>query len=109
MNTPLNPRVHAVIRFAPPLAALIVAAFAVLVLIGWTLNIEVLKSLLHPGRIAMNPATAAAFLLCAAALFLLRDQPHGTARRRRLAWLFALLVIEIGASCLASYFMNFRW
>src|SRR5690606_25506460 len=57
------------------LAALAVMAVAVAALLGWIFGVEVLTSLLHPGRIAMNPLTAVCFLLAAAALWLLLPQP----------------------------------
>jgi two-component system, sensor histidine kinase and response regulator len=46
------------------------AVLGVLALLGWLLDVEVLRSLLHPGRIAMNPLTAVLFVLCGVALVL---------------------------------------
>jgi two-component system, sensor histidine kinase and response regulator len=54
-----------------------VATIALLVLVGWQFDSELLKSLLHPARVAMNPLTAVSFLLSAAALWLvLPEAPH---------------------------------
>jgi PAS domain S-box-containing protein len=68
------------LRKFPAVIAAIVALIAALVFVGWTLDIELLKSLLHPERIAMNPATATGFLLCALAIWMLRDEPAPAAR-----------------------------
>ena len=56
------------LRRIPTIAAVVVASVGVLVLVGWTLHVEVLKSLLHPERIAMNPVTALAFIFFLATL-----------------------------------------
>ncbi len=51
-------------------ASVLVVAMALIVLMGWAINSEPLKSVL-PGRIAMNPGgTAVGFMLCGAALWL---------------------------------------
>jgi len=49
------------------ISAAMVILVAVLVLIGWAVESELLKSLLHPARIAMNPLTAVTFLLAGTA------------------------------------------
>ncbi len=68
------------VRFLKPvslIAPVIVIAMAVLVLVGWQFDVELLKSLLHPARVAMNPLTAIAFILSAAGLWLLeRAEPN---------------------------------
>ncbi len=38
-------------------------ALGLAVLVGWMFDVELLKSFLHPGRVAMNPLTAVLFLL----------------------------------------------
>ena len=70
------------LRLFPPIAATLVASIGALVIVGWALDIEVLKSLLHPERTAMNPVTALSFILCAAALWVIRDEPAPRAQRR---------------------------
>src|SRR4051794_2137634 len=57
-------------------------AMGTVVLIGWVFDIALFKTLLHPARIAMNPATAVGFLLAAAALWLLLEDPVTFKRRR---------------------------
>ena len=50
-------------------AGVLVAAIAILVLVGWTFDAEALKRV-SPGLVAMNPVTAVAFILSGAALYL---------------------------------------
>ncbi|MBC8145512.1 MAG: hypothetical protein H7X80_07990, partial [bacterium] len=50
--------------------AVLVALTSGLVLVGWMFDVELLKSLMHPGRTAMNPLTAFLFLLAATSLWL---------------------------------------
>lgn len=54
-------------------AALGAIAVAILVLVGWVLDIETLKRI-APGLVAMNPATAVAFALCGLSLWLQRHE-----------------------------------
>ncbi|MBA2269066.1 MAG: PAS domain S-box protein [Chthoniobacterales bacterium] len=72
--------------------------FAVLVscfvLVGWTFDVEILKSLL-PGFLAMNPVTALAFILAGASLWLLSAE-GGDPRLVRLARGLALIVALVG-------------
>src|SRR5688500_14297722 len=49
-------------------AAVAVVALGTTALVGWVSNLDILKSFLHPGKIAMNPATAACFILAGVAL-----------------------------------------
>jgi two-component system, NtrC family, sensor kinase len=90
------------LRAFPPFAALTVASIGALVLVGWTADIEVLKSLLHPGRIAMNPMTALALIACAVALWLVRNEPP-PAGNRLAAQLLGAGVALVAASRLAAY------
>lgn len=93
------------LRRFPPIAAAVVALIAALVLVGWALDVELLKSLMHPERIAMNPATALSFLLCAAALWALRDEPP-SALGRRIARICGGVVALVAASRLLGYALD---
>src|SRR5688500_16971078 len=75
-----HPRLSLAIRLAPFVTSAAVAALGVFVLVGWQLDVEFLKSLLHPGKVAMNPATAVCFILLAAAVWLVAKFP--TPQRR---------------------------
>ena len=75
-----NPRLAAAMRLFARVAVGYVVGVSLLVLAGWALNVEALKTFLHPGPVAMNPLTAVAFLLCGGSLGL---QIGGAAGRRR--------------------------
>ena len=66
-------------RRLPHLAALCTSVAGVLVLIGWRLDVVALKSL-SGGFVAMNPATAAGFILAGGSLGLLAAEPTGGRR-----------------------------
>src|SRR5262249_39539710 len=53
-----------------------------LVLAGWQFDVEMFKSIL-PGRVAMNPLTAFAFVLAAGALWVLERESRGSLRAAR--------------------------
>ena len=64
-----NLALPASLRFVSEATGVIAILVGGFVLLGWTLDIEVLKRVL-PGLVAMNPATAVAFVLAGAALLL---------------------------------------
>ncbi len=76
METPDDNTVSWLSRF-PPAAAAVTAALAAVALAGWTLGVPTLRGVL-PGLVAMNPLTATAFLLAAAALWFHQDLPRAT-------------------------------
>ena len=57
------------------LAAAAVIVLGAMALIGWVTKVELLKSFLHPGKIAMNPATAVCFVLAGLSLALRLSLP----------------------------------
>src|SRR5262245_13837545 len=92
-------RLQAVSRAASALAV----AGGGAVLVGWQLDVAALTSIL-PGRVAMNPVTALAFMLTAVALWL--SLPSASPRSRRLgraARVTGVVVALIGAVTLAGY------
>jgi signal transduction histidine kinase len=82
----------------PDLVLKAASAIAILVgcsvLVGWTLDVDVLKRIL-PGLVAMNPTTAIAFVLAGMSLWLLRAQ-NTASRLRRIAQGFAFAVALVG-------------
>ncbi|HXG10725.1 MAG TPA: ATP-binding protein [Gemmataceae bacterium] len=78
-----------------------VALLGMLALLGWFLDAELLKSLI-PGRVAMNPATAFAFVLAGGSLWLLRAEPMHPSRRC-LGAACAFLVALLGLLKLGDY------
>jgi signal transduction histidine kinase/CheY-like chemotaxis protein/HPt (histidine-containing phosphotransfer) domain-containing protein len=87
-------RVRVVVR----VAAGFVAVLAGLVLVGWQFNMEALKSLLHPNRVAMNPLTAVGFVCSGAALWLRQAGRYGATSQTVATVLAASLVILAGAT-----------
>ncbi|MEN3941916.1 ATP-binding protein [Prosthecobacter sp. SYSU 5D2] len=86
-----------------PGASFVAVASALLVLTGWTFDIEVLKRIL-PGMVSMNPATAIAFMLAGLSLWLLvREQ---SLKSQRVAQGLALLVLLLGALRLFGYILG---
>src|ERR1019366_5312452 len=88
--------------FAAALAAVVIGAG---VLAGWLFELEFLKRI-APGLVAMNPATAAAFILAGASLALFLLSPRGKDQKSRAliltARLCALVVTLIGLAKLAG-------
>jgi PAS domain S-box-containing protein len=102
MNAPIHPRLTRAVAIMPSLAGALVAACGVLVLIGWTWDVDFLKTLLHPERIAMNPATALCFVLCGVALFLLRRE-EASHRSTQIAHACGGIVALVGLLRFASF------
>src|ERR1017187_7503679 len=88
--------------FAAALAAVVIGAG---VLAGWLFDLEFLKRI-APGLVAMNPVTAAAFILAGASLALFLLSPRGKDQKSRAliltARLCALVVTLIGLAKLAG-------
>jgi diguanylate cyclase (GGDEF)-like protein len=77
-------------------AAFVVTTIGTAVLVGWTLDIELLKRV-APGLRVMNPVTAVAFVLCGFSLALLRES-RLTSLRRLGAQLLGAAVFLIGTT-----------
>jgi len=87
------------------ITAVFVALSGIVVLIGWMLDIPVLKSV-QPSLVTMKPNTALGFLLTGIALLLLQKTPVRPAvekRKNRTAWILALVVLSIGLLTLVEY------
>jgi hypothetical protein len=85
-------------------AASLVALLGILVLIGWMLNIGVLKSV-APGLVSMKANTAVSLLVLGAALFLLNERYCNTARQRT-SLLLALTVAGLAGLTLLQYILS---
>ncbi len=80
----------------------IVMSLACLVLIGWLFEISLLKTMIHPGRVPMNPLTAVAFLLAGGTLWFLL--PETASFQRRLAgFVSAVFLLILAGLKLADY------
>jgi PAS domain S-box-containing protein len=88
-------------RAASRAASATLGGLGLVVLLGWALDIGVLKSL-HPSLVSMKANTALAFLLVGAAL-LLEQEPGVTRGRRRAARILAAAAALIGAATLLEY------
>ena len=89
------PRVVKALHGLAHLAGAVPIAVGVLVLFGWATGIETLKRVV-PGLVAMNPATAIAFICLGIALTLLAH-PDRASSTRRIAKGLALLALAIAA------------
>ena len=78
----------------PRLAAAITAVVGIVVLLGWALDVDFLRRV-TPGLVMMNPATAVAFILGGASLWLLQGE-HSRLRSRRVGQVCAGIVALIG-------------
>jgi two-component system cell cycle sensor histidine kinase/response regulator CckA len=92
---------HDSTRALSRLASVAVLALALSVLVGWWLEHPTLRSGVA-GLVAMNPATAIAFILSSASLRLLADSPPP--RSRRLARFCAAVVVLLALLCLSRLF-----
>ncbi|MEJ7872561.1 MAG: PAS domain S-box protein, partial [Rubrobacteraceae bacterium] len=82
------------INVVPKAAIAVAVLVGCLVLAGWLLEVEILKRV-FPGLVAMNPATALAFILAGASLLLLQAQDKPL-RLLRLAQGLAFVVALVG-------------
>ena len=93
------------LRFAG-LAGVLAIAAGLLVLAGWAWNLDPLKRG-FPGLVAVNPATAVAFMLGGLSLWLQRREPAGIPRNAATSVYpargAALLMVAIGALRLGGY------
>ena len=101
----VNPQRVALLANLSRAASLFVVVVGCLVLLGWQLDIEQLKSLL-PGCVAMNPMTALGLILAASSLWTLQG-PYSRARQahwfRRTTQVGASLVVALGLVTLIGY------
>jgi len=98
-----DPGLVAAFRRLAALAAAAVGAVSVLVLVGWTFQIGLFKSL-WPGQTATRPLTALSILLLAAALWLLNDPARPSAWRR-----VALVCAGLGALLGLVFLLEYAW
>ena len=103
MNPAMVARRYVLSRAFSRVAGCAAAALGAAVLIGWWVDSARLKSVV-PGLVAMNPATAIAFVLLGAALWPLRDQP-ALSRARALAWVFSAVAVVIALLCLSRLYL----
>lgn len=82
-------------------ASAIVILISCMVLVGWNLDIETLKSV-HPDLTAMNPTTALVFILAGLSLWLLQTE-RAIPRMRRIGKVCALAAALVGLLKLSGY------
>ena len=92
------------VRILPAFLARCVLFIALVVLLGWTLDIPILKSLL-PDFVAMNPTSVLLFIICSLALWI--HQVNGQDNRSSLSGMLGVFVVSIAAIRLAGYNTRF--
>jgi two-component system, sensor histidine kinase and response regulator len=108
MNEHTDPRLLRLLRQLARAATVAVVVLALLVLAGWQLEIEVLRSLLHPARIAMNPLTAIGFILAGASLWVQIPEPLSV-RRQRVGRLLGVALVILAVLVLMRYPLGLDW
>lgn len=102
MSEHAHPRLTALVRTIPATASVVVGACALLTLVGWLIDFELFKSLLHSRRIAMNPLSAVCFAFAAIAVWILRS-PHRSRAAMVFAYVCSTVVSGIGVLRLLAY------
>src|SRR5687768_11703511 len=96
-----TPRAHLPVAHAfAAVAAALAAVLGAGALLGWITGIELLKSFLAPGRIAMNPATAICFILGGSALWFAREPKRTRSREFARLVLAGAMVLVAGSKVL---------
>jgi PAS domain S-box-containing protein len=105
VNVFSNERILSTLRRLVTFAVIVSIVVSSLVLLGWALDIIVLKRLI-PAFVSMKPLTALSIFLAGSALWLLRDrelQPW----KMRLGLILAILVMAIGCITFLEYILKF--
>ncbi|TWU23779.1 response regulator [Bythopirellula polymerisocia] len=111
MDTLHDARLVGRFHFLAKVASIAVIALGCTVLVGWALDIEILKTV-FPGLVAMNPGgTAIAFLLGGASLWLLNES---STRQRRVGQVLAVGVVFLAVMRFGGYWLDWddgpdRW
>jgi two-component system, sensor histidine kinase and response regulator len=109
MTPSLHHRFITFLKAFSPVAGAAVMLGGCLVLLGWVLRIELLRSVV-PGRVAMNPGSALLFILAGAALVLQQAQRLGPSARRAGQVLAAVLVLAALPTLLGAVSMwDYSW
>ncbi|HXI14559.1 MAG TPA: EAL domain-containing protein [Thermoanaerobaculia bacterium] len=95
-----HPRVAELLRATARFSSVAPIVIGILVLVGWWLNVEPLKRIL-PGLVAMNPATALAFI-CLGVSLALQLREGSDARARSFAIVLAAFAALIGLTRIGS-------
>lgn len=93
MRPASNPRLAPVLKSVAPVAAVGASLIGLLVLVGWTLDIEILKTF-HYSVVVMFPNAAIAFVLAGVSLWLLQSE-RTNEWKRGIGRVCALLVIPV--------------
>lgn len=104
MNHLVSPSTIPSLQRVAKVAAAFVTSIGCLVLIGWILDIDILKSVL-PGLVTMKANTALGFVLSGTSLFLLIEP---SSKQRLSGRLCSLFVIAIGLATLVEYVLGWN-
>lgn len=109
MRVVLKPQLVSFYKTFSAAAGITVAVFGAMALVGWALDIQMLKSV-SPHWVSIKPNTAVAFMLLGAALYMLQDRSPKTARRtvQITAQILAAIASLIGFMSLIEYAMGWN-
>jgi PAS domain S-box-containing protein len=107
MTTQADSKFISVLKHLPQAASVVVIMVGLLVLLGWTFDIEILKSII-PGIVTMKANAAVAFVLAGASLWLQVGKVRLSAWARRLAQACALIVAVIGLLTFSQYLFGWK-
>jgi PAS domain S-box-containing protein len=96
------------VQRASQVASLVAILSGIVVLLGWAMDIRILKSFI-PGQTSMRPNSAATYILAGVALWMLQEGRKSASSRLRWQWVgkaCAVLVAAMGAITFSEYFFT---
>jgi PAS domain S-box-containing protein len=106
MKSESNIRILSFLRSSVNAASMVVSGVGLVVLLGWVLNISILKSMI-PNAATMKFNVALCFVLAGVSLWLLQHEASQPGKKR-MGQILAGLVVIIGLLTLSEYLFNWK-